>query len=468
MNQEKHNSSNRPPESGTQLELNKMGTMPVGRLMISMSLPAMFSMIIHALYNIVDSIFVGMIGQSALTAVTLIFPIQMLLISVGVGTGVGLNSLISRRLGERNFIEANLAASHGMMLSIINWALFAIFGFFFSEMFVRAFSESASIVPDATAYCAIVTIFSLFIFIQINVEKILQATGNMILPMICGLTGAVTNIILDPILIFGLLGAPELGVAGAAAATVVGQFLSMSLGLLFLFTKKHEVKIKIKNFRFNWYIIKSIYNVGLPAIVMQSIGSVMLVGFNSILISFSDAAVAVLGVYFRLQSFIFMPVFGLTQGSMPIFGYNFGAKKKDRLLHAFKLSMIIAISIMLVGMLIFQIFPIPLLKMFNASPEMLHIGVRALRSISICFVFAGIGIISSTMFQATGHGTLSLYMSVLRQIVLILPLAWLLARFIGLDAVWFSFPMAEIFSLAATVLFLRYIYRKEIKDLGSE
>lgn len=449
-----------------EMELNKMGTMPVGRLMIGMSLPAMFSMIINALYNIIDSIFVGMIGESALAAVTLIFPIQMLIISVGVGTGVGLNSLISRRLGERNFKEANMAANHGILLSFANWAVFAFFGLFFTLPFVRAFSESTDIVTGATSYCFIVTVYSLFLFILLNVEKILQATGNMVLPMISSLVGAVTNIILDPILIFGLLGAPKMGVAGAAVATVLGQFLSMCLGLIFLFAVKHDVKISFKKFRISPSTLRNIYSVGLPSIIMQSIGSVMLVGFNAILISFSEAAVAVLGAYFRLSSFILMPVFGLTQGCMPIFGYNYGAKNKERLMQAFKLSLITAVIIMAAGTAIFQIFPVPMLKLFSASPEMIHIGGRALRIIASCFIFAAFGIMSATFFQATGHGTLSLYVSLLRQIVLILPLAWLLARFAGLDYVWLAFPMAELFSLTASALLLRYIYLKEIKNLS--
>ncbi len=455
-------------KKSNEIELNKMGTMPVGRLMMSMSLPAMFSMIINALYNIVDSIFVGMIGESALAAVTLIFPIQMLMISVGVGTGVGLNSLISRRLGERNFKEADMAANHGILLSVFNWAVFAVFGLFFSLPFVRAFSDSPEIIASGARFCFITTVFSIFLMVQIHVEKIMQATGNMILPMISSLTGAIINIILNPILILGLLGAPRLGVAGSATASIIGQFTAMTLSLFFLFGRKQEVKISFRSFRINWRVLENIYGVGLPSIIMQSIGSVMLIGLNAILISFSEAAVAVLGVYFRLQSFIFMPVFGLTQGSLPIFGYNFGAKNKDRLIQAFKLAMITAIAIMAVGIVIFQILPVPMLKMFSATPEMIHIGVRALRMISTCFIFSAIGIIASTLFQATGHGTLSLYVSLLRQIVLILPLAWALANFVGLDYVWLAFPMAELFSLTASVLFLRYIYRREIKYLGAE
>jgi putative MATE family efflux protein len=448
-------------------ELNKMGTMPVGRLMMSMSLPAMFSMIINAMYNIIDSIFIGMIGdgEAALAAVTLVFPIQMLMISVGVGTGVGLNSLISRRLGEKNYLEANQAASHGIVLSFFNWIIFAVFGLFFSSAFVRAFSESPQIVKDGTSFCFIITVFSLFLLIQINIEKILQATGNMILPMVSSLTGAIVNIVLNPILILGLFGAPQMGVAGSATATIIGQFLSMVLSLIFLFTLKLGVSIELRSFKINWDILKNIYSVGLPSIVMQSIGSVMLVGLNAILIAFSEAAVAVLGIYFRLQSFIFMPVFGLTQGAMPIFGYNFGAKNKKRLVDAFAAALKIALIIMAAGLILFQVFPIPMLKLFHATPEMIHIGVRALRLISTCFLFAAFGIICSTLFQATGHGTLSLYVSLLRQIILILPLAWLLAHFAGLDYVWLSFPMAELFALTASMFFLRKIYQKEIRNL---
>ena len=450
-----------------QVELNKMGTMPVGRLLMSMSLPAMFSMIINAMYNIIDSIFIGMIGdgESALAAVTLIFPVQMLMISVGVGTGVGLNSLISRRLGEKKFEEANLAASHGMLLSFVNWIIFAVFGIFFTSTFVRAFSDSQEIVADGTKFCFIITVFSLFLLIQINIEKILQATGNMVLPMISSLTGAIVNIILNPILILGLFGAPKMGVAGSATATIIGQFLSMTLGLIFLFTKKHDVKISLRGFRINWQILKNIYGVGLPSIVMQAMSSFMLVGLNAILIGFSEAAVAVLGIYYRLQSFIFMPVFGLTQGAMPILGYNFGARNKKRLMDAFTSALKIAVLIMTAGLILFQLFPVPMLKLFNATPEMFEIGIRALRIISTCFIFAAFGIICSTLFQATGHGTLSLYVSMLRQIVLILPLAWLLAHFAGLEFVWFSFPLAELFSLGASLLFLRYIYNKEIRHL---
>jgi len=287
-------------------------------------------------------------------------------------------------------------------------------------------------------------------------------------PMISSLAGAISNIIINPILIFGLLGAPKLGVTGAAIGTIMAQFISMSVAVFFLLTKKHEVKVSFKNFKINWTTIKDIYAVGLPSIIMQSIGSVMILGLNSILISFSEAAVAVLGVYYRLQSIVFMPVFGLNQGTMPILGYNFGARKKDRLMHAFKLSLKTAVIIMAIGFVVFQLFPLQLLNLFSASQEMLDIGVSALRIISTCFIFAGVGIMASTLFQATAHGILSSIVSLLRQLILLLPLAWILARTLGLDYVWFAFPMAELFSLVASLLFLRYIYRKEIKHMGTQ
>lgn len=451
-----------------QIAENKMGTMPVGKLMLTMSLPAMFSMLIQALYNIIDSVFVAQLGQQALSAVSLVFPVQMLLIAVGIGTGVGLNSLISRRLGEQRFEEANAAASHGFLLSFFSWSLFAVFGLFFSRAFVAAFTAQEAILNYGRDYCFFVTVFSLFVFVQVTIEKTLQATGNMMVPMICSLVGAVTNIVLDPILIFGLLGAPRLEVAGAAIATVIGQLFSMCFGLFFLFTKKHAVHVKLKGLHFQFRVIRDIYAVGFPSMIMQAIGSVMLVGMNAILISFSDAAVAVLGIYFKLQSFIFMPVFGLNQGTLPVLGYNYGAKKKQRLISAFKVAMCVAVCIMGIGMLIFQIFPSQLMMLFKPSAEMLDIGVRALRLISLCFIPAAIGIIASTLFQALGHGTLSLWVSLLRQIVLILPLAWLLSHFFGLNAVWFAFPLAEAFAVLASLAFLRMIYKKEIKYLGLE
>ncbi len=444
---------------------NKMAAMPIPKLLFSMSLPAMFSMLIMALYNVVDSVFVSRLGEDALTAVTLVFPIQLLIVAVGVGTGVGLSSLISRRLGQERYDEANDAASHGIFLAVCSWIVFALFGLLGSRPFIGAFATDDYLFSAGVQYCAIVTICSLFSFLQIAAEKIMQATGNMVFPMIGNTIGAVTNIILDPIMIFGLLGFPKMGVAGAAVATVCGQFLGMCFNLFFLFYKKHHVTIRLKGFRPQGETIKNIYSVGFPSIAMQSIGSVMNLGMNGILIGFSGAAVAVFGIYFKLQSFIFMPVFGLNQGLMPIMGFNFGARNRQRLMQAFRLGMIAAAVIMTLGLILFQTCPYLLLDMFESSEEMIRVGVPALRTISLCFIPAAVGIVCSTLFQATNHGFLSLLVSLLRQLILILPLAVLLARIGGLSLIWLAFPLAEIISLAVSVFFSRWIYLHQVLPL---
>ncbi|MBO4992300.1 MAG: MATE family efflux transporter [Firmicutes bacterium] len=444
---------------------NKMAVMPIPKLLFSMSLPAMFSMLIQALYNVVDSIFVSRLGESALTAVSLVFPIQLLLVAVGVGTGVGLSSLISRRLGQQRVDEAENAASHGIFLAVCSWLAFALFGLIGTKAFIGAFTQDAYLVAAGIQYCSIVTIFSLFSFLQISAEKIMQSTGNMVFPMIGNIIGAVTNIILDPIMIFGLLGFPALGVAGAAIATVSGQLLGMIFNLFFLFRGKHQIEIRLRGFRLRAESIRDIYSVGLPSIIMQSIGSVMNLGINAILIGFSGAAIAVFGVYFKLQSFVFMPVFGLNQGLMPIMGFNFGARNRHRLMQAFRLGLIAAVVIMTLGLAVFQIFPKTLLTMFDASEEMFRVGIPALRSISLCFVPAAVGIICSTLFQATNHGLFSLLVSLLRQLILILPLAWILSRIGGLTLVWWAFPMAESISLVASLILFRWIYYNQVLPL---
>ena len=446
---------------------NKMGEMPVGRLIINMSWPAILSMFIQAFYNVVDSYFVSLISEQALAAVTYIFPVQMLLIAVGVGTGVGINSLISRRLGARRFEEADMVASHGYRLSFFNWLFFAFIGVFITAPFMKLMSDTPYIVESGIDYMRIITIGSLFIMVQVITEKILQATGNMKLPMLCSIAGAAVNIILDPVLIFGVGPFPEMGVTGAAVATVFGQFVSMCLGQIILFRGKHTVKVRLRGWKVQKNIIKDIYAVGAPAILMQSIASVMQFGMNIILGGLSETAVAVLGVYGRLQSFIFMPVFGLNQGVLPIMGYNFGARDRKRLMETFRKGFAIAFCIMAFGLIIFQIFPEELLGIFNSqgSQDMYDIGIPALRAISICFLPASFGIMSSSIFQAIGHGFLSLWGALLRQLVGILPLAWLLARISGLALVWYSFPLAEIIGTVYFAVALKYIYRKEIKRL---
>ncbi len=446
---------------------NKMGTVPVFKLIVTMSLPAMFSMLVQSLYNIVDSMFVARIGEEALTAVSLAFPIQALIIAVAVGTGIGINSLVSRRLGEKRNEEASKAATHGIILGIFSWIIFAIFGLAFSRTFIEAFTTNPKVIQMGYNYLSIVTIFSFGVFIEINLEKTLQATGNMIYPMIFQLIGAITNIILDPIFIFGLFGFPKMGISGAAVATVIGQILSMVYAIFIVFRKDHAIHITFRNFKISKTTIKDIYGVGFPSIVMQSIGSVLIMGLNSILITFSEAAVAVLGVYYKLQSFVFMPVFGLTHGVMPIMGYNFGAKNKKRLLSALKLGSIIALTIMALGTILFMVFPKELLMIFNASEEMLDIGIKALRTISVCFIPAALGIMFSTLFQAVGSGVKSLIVSVLRQLVIILPGAYLLSK-IGLDYVWFAFPLAEIVALLVSVIMFRKLYKEKLKNLSEE
>lgn len=388
---------------------NKMGTMPVRKLLISMAWPAVLSMTINALYNVVDSIFVAQIGEDALTAVSIVNPIQMLIIALSVGSGVGINSLISRRLGAGRQQEADQAASTGIRIGLINYLIFFAVGLLVTGPFVGSYAAKGTYIFDAArTYMMIVCIGSLFLNVQVVIEKILQSTGNMIAPMICGLTGAIVNIALDPILIFGLLGMPRMGVAGAAIATVSGQFCGMLVGVFIMIKGEHLVQVKTKGFKLSWGVVLDIYKVGLPSIIMQSIGSLMLILYNMILVAYSTTAVAVLGIYFKIQSFVFMPVFGLNQGAMPIMGYNYGARDKKRLMDTYKEGLKLALIVMGLGLLLFQLFPGGLLKMFDASSEMLSIGVPALRIISLCFLPAAFGIISSTMFQATGHGMLSL------------------------------------------------------------
>ena len=437
---------------------NKMGTMPVSRLLISMSLPIMISMLVQAMYNIVDSIFVAQVSENALTAVSLAFPVQNLMIAVSVGTGVGINSLLSRRLGERNFEDANATAENGLVLAVISAALFALFGGLFSEQFFRLFTQTEEIVEMGTGYLTICTVFSFGIFLQVTAERIMQSTGNTIYNMITQGIGAITNIILDPILIFGLYGMPAMGVNGAAAATVVGQILAMVLGLLFNVLFNHDVRISFKGFRPNLRIIREIYKIA----------TVMTIGMNKILIPFTETAVSVFGVYFKLQSFVFMPVFGLTNGLVPIVAYNYGARKKERIIHAVKDAALYAFSIMALGLLIFQTMPVQLLRMFKASDSMLAIGVPALRLISISFLGAGVSIVFSSVFQAVGNGVLSLVTSVARQLIVILPVAWLMAREFGLNAVWLSFPIAEAVSLLLSLIFYHHVYQTMIEPLFEE
>lgn len=445
---------------------NRMGTAPMLPLIFSMSLPAMFSMLVQALYNIVDSYFVSQVSEKGLAAVSLAFPIQNLLIAFAVGTAVGVTSLISRRLGQGRQKEAESAASHGILLGVATSLVFAVYGAFFTTPFFQMFESDPEIVHMGDQYISICCIFSFGSFIVVALEKILQATGNMIWPMVFQLIGAITNILLDPVLIFGMFGLPAMGVTGAAIATVAGQILSMVVAAIVVATREHQVHITFKGFRLDFSTIKDIYAVGLPAIVMQSIGTAMTMALNGILSGFSTAAYTVFGLYFKLQSFVFMPVFGLTQGLLPIMGYNYGAKDKKRLLSALYNGCAIALAIMALGTLLFLLAPGWLLGIFSASDELLAIGIPALRTICSCFLFAALGIMASTLFQAVGRGVYSLVQSLLRQLVILVPAAWLLARVFGeVNAVWWAFPIAECVSLVVSIFLYIRLYRLEIQGL---
>lgn len=446
------------------ISADKMGSTPMLRLILSMSLPTMFSMIIQAMYNIVDSVFVSSLGQDALTALSLAYPLQLMTISVAVGTGVGINSFISRRLGEKNQELANNGAANGIFISIISWLVFLLVGIFLTVPFFKLFNPTPGVMKYGVDYTSIILIFSVGVMVEIAIEKVLQATGNMIFPMIFQLIGAVTNIVLDPLFIFGIGPFPRMEVAGAAIATVIGQILAMLFAIYIFFFKKHAVQVHVRNFKPSLKIIKNIYAVGFPSIIMQSISSVLVVGLNAILMGFSEAAVSVHGIYYKMQSFVFMPVFGLNQGLMPIMGYNFGAKNKDRLHSAIRYGCIIAAFIMLCGTVIFWVFPAQILSLFNANDDILNMGIKAMRFISLSFLPAAIDIIFSTTFQAVGKGFSSMILSLLRQLVFILPAALVLSNF-GVNAVWFAYPIAEVGALIVAIFLYTRINRKVFSKL---
>lgn len=449
----------------TQPEQNKMGTMPINPLLISMSLPMIISMLVQAMYNIVDSVFVARLGEEALAAVSIAFPLQNLMIAVSSGTCVGVNALLSRSLGEKNHKNAQEAAINGIFLAIIGAIVFALFGIFGSRFYFTSQTDDALIIEYGVQYLQVCTIFSFGIFLEIVFERIIQSTGRTIYNMFSQGVGAITNIILDPIMIFGLCGCPALGIRGAALATVLGQIFAMLLSMFFNIKYNTDVSISMKGFRPNKNIIKQIYDVGLPSIIMQSITSITTYGMNQILMGFSATAVTVYGVYFKLQSFIFMPVFGLNNGMVPIIAYNYGARNRKRIMDTAKSSIIIAVGIMLFGLFIFQTFTPQLLLLFDASEHMLEIGVPALRMISLSFLFAGYCIIVGSIFQALGNGVYSLIVSIARQLICILPIAYFLAKIGGIHMLWYAFPISEIMSLVlSTILFIR-IYQKKIKPL---
>ena len=455
-------------EKEVKVQENKMGVMPVAKLLLTMSVPMMISMLVQALYNIVDSMFVAKLSESALTAVSLAFPVQNLMIAVGTGTGVGINALVSRSLGEKKQEYANSAANNGIYLAIFSFIGFAVVCGFFAPAFFRVQTTDPQIMEYGVDYVRVIGIMSFGLFIQLTCEKLLQSTGKTVYSMATQLLGAIINIILDPIMIFGLLGFPKMGVAGAALATVVGQTIAACLAVFFNLKKNTELNYSFRGFRPDGEIIRHIYAVGVPSIIMASISSVMNFGMNKILMTFSSTATAVFGVYYKLQSFVFMPTFGLNNGMVPILAYNLGARKKKRMIRTIRLSVIYAISIMLIGLAVFQLIPGDLLRLFDASEDMLAIGIPALRIISLSFTFAGFCVVSSSVFQALGHGFLSLMFSLIRQLVVLLPAAYILSRFRVLNLVWWSFPIAEVAGVILCIFFLMYAYRKEIKPIPGE
>ena len=441
---------------------NKMGTMPINRLLITMAAPMMLSMMIQALYNIVDSIYVAQIEEYALTAVSLAFPFQNIMISVAVGVGVGVNAWLSKHLGEKQPEKANQVALHGMFLEFLVYILFLIVGLVGIDAFMRAQTDIPQIIDYGNAYLRICVFCSLGHFVQIGSERLLMATGRTVYSMITQGSGAIINIILDPILIFGWFGLPAMGIAGAAWATVIGQVSGAVLGLILNVKVNPDVRLNYKGFRVQFDVIRRILSIGIPSIIMASVGSVMTFLMNKILMGFSSTATTVFGVYFKLQSFAFMPIFGMNNALVPILGYNYGARNRERMIQSIKAAMVYAVGIMLLCMAVFQIIPDKLLLLFNASDHMLEIGVPALRRISLSYVFAGICVVSGSVFQALGNGLYSMFVSVARQLLILVPVAWLFSLTGNVKLVWLAFPIAELVSIGTSAFFLRKIYRQKI------
>ena len=453
--------------SDTVIKENKMGVKPVKGLIISMSLPMMISMLVQALYNIVDSVFVSRMGESALTAVTVAFPMQSLMIAVSSGTGVGINAMLSTSLGAKDFDKSDAAANKGVFLAFCSYLVFLLLGLFAAEPFIATQSQTPEVISYGTAYLKIVTTLSIGLFFQMTFERLLQSTGLTFYSMITQTVGAVVNIILDPIMIFGLLGCPALGVAGAAYATVIGQTVAGALALIFNLKVNKEIHFSMDRvLKSDPATIWRIYSVGIPSILMMSIMSVMSFFMNKILKGFSETAVAVYGVYFRLQSFFFMPVFGMNNGIIPVLAYNYGAKKRSRIDEALKFGVILAVCIMTVGTIIFELFPDKLLDIFNADANMKSIGITALRIIAIHYPFAAVAISLGTVFQAFSKSIYSLIISVCRQLLILLPVAWALAYFTGnVNNVWFSFLAAEGMSCVLSIIFFKLVYAETVAPI---
>lgn len=450
------------------IQENKMGVMPVHRLLLSMSGPMMLSMLIQALYNVVDSVFVSYISEGALTAVSLAYPMQNLMIAVATGTGVGVNALLSRNLGERNFPMVNRTAGNALFLGLISYVVFALLGVFGSRAYFAAQVTDPEIIRMGQEYLTVILVLSIGCFGQVLLSRLLQSTGKTFYSMVIQMVGAVLNIILDPLLIFGLGGFPAMGVAGAALATVISQLVGTALGLYYNLRKNPEIRFSASQMRPSKGIIARIYSVGVPSILLQTVASLLIFGLNQILVSFSETATAVYGVYFKLQGFAFLPIIGMNNGMVPIIAYNYGAKKPERILQTIKLAILYAVGIMVAAVLLFQIFPVQLLSFFQASPEMLAIGVPALRTLSLCFLVGGFTIVSSSVFQALGKGLLSMSISVFRQLLLVLPLAYFFSLTGNLNMVWWAFPVAEVLAGLLAAYYLWRAYHRVILPLRDQ
>lgn len=451
------------------IQNNKMGVMPIKKLIVNMSVPMMISMLVQALYNIVDSVFVAQIGEDALTAVTLAFPMQNLIIAFGAGTGVGINALLSRALGAKEYHRSDKAANNGIFLAVITAIVFSILGLTITVPFLKSQTSSDTIVKYGSTYLGIVMTLSYGCLLQITFERLLQSTGRTMLSMISQMTGAVINIILDPIMIFGLLGCPRLGVAGAAYATVIGQSIASVLGLIMNLKLNKEIHFSIRSVLHpSGKIIGRIYFVGIPSILMMSIGSVMTYLMDLILISFSTTATAVFGVYFKLQSFFFMPVFGLNNGLIPVLAFNYGAEHKRRIKKALRFALLLAVCVMLCGTVTFELIPDKLLMLFNASPEMKRMGVVALRIIAIHFPIAAMGIVMGSIFQAFSKSFYSLFVSMGRQLVILIPVAWLLSKTGNVNNVWWCFLIAEFASFTLSLIFFKRVYGSEVAPMADD
>ena len=450
------------------LQENKMGVMPVGKLLVNMALPMIISMLVQAFYNIVDSVYVSQVSESAVTALSLAFPVQNMQIGFAVGVGVGVNALLSQSLGRKDQESVNWAAGQGVFLALVATALFMLFGFFGVRPYYTMQSTVAETVEGGIAYTSICCIFTVGVFIQVLCERLLQSTGRAMQTMILQGTGAIINIILDPVFIHGWWGMPKMGVAGAAVATVIGQCTGAVLGIYLNLRHNPEVQLHVKFMKPNWKVIASILEVGIPSVVMNGIGSVMNFGMNQILQGFNEVATGVFGIYYKLQSLFFMPLFGINNATISILAYNYGARKPKRIVHTLKLATAVAVCIMLVGLAVFLLFPQALLGIFNPTEEFLAIGVKALRILCLPFPVAAICISLGASFQALGKGSYSTIVSLCRQLIVLLPAAYLLSLTGDVNNVWWSFPIAEVMSALVTGLLFAKLYRQKVKPLFAD